>query len=110
EMRSAEQNGKVAIGADEGDPHFVRAGGGHFLELAGNRHRLRARSGIEVAVQRVDDVSRRKRRAVVEGDALANLEGPDSVRAVLVPGACKLRLSLHLRIDDGQTVIEHEPA
>ena len=98
----AEQRG---IGLGELEPHGV--GIGRLDTLHGGVHRAQHRAvlGIADALDRVADVLGRHLAAVVELDALPELEHVGS-RIGNVPGGRQLALQLHLRVEAEQAAVD----
>ncbi|MDT4861538.1 hypothetical protein FQZ97_961470 [compost metagenome] len=96
---------RLAEGLAQRDGEGLVVDGGHFLGSRGQLHAQRVLLGP--AAQRGDHVGGGDRRAIGEGEAIAQREGIEQAIIADRMGVDHLRLDLEVRVDAEQRVIDH---
>ncbi len=109
EMGGAQDHREIGVRSRQLDADLVRPGRADLLHRCCEGLGLAADLRVEMALQRIDHVLSREGLAVVEGDALPQLEGPDRGLVVL-DRLRQLRLRLAGFVDPGQLVVEQVAA
>ena len=101
----AQRDGEIGVAAVERDHQHVRPVGLHVDDRRQKRLRRRFGAFLDVFAERIDDVLGVQRLAVVELDALAQLEGPFAGVVGRFPLDRQVRHDVHVAVQIGQAVV-----